>query len=182
MSKLSRVLLISTLLATPITAVAQADLITLENCLQSSGEFEPLITCEVHNGLGEAIAALGGRVSYVEPDRTVPWGTLKRGIDIPGGIEPNETRKISFPAPTIATDLPIGRDAHYRVEIDEATNVEGDHIFYGSGLTVGTTAPLAVEMERADSELPATDVDAQRDAVVVVKVGRGVGDLVAKAD
>lgn len=166
----------------PLSLSAQADMISLENCIQSLDGAEPLVSCDIHNGLGEAIAALGGRVSYVEPDRTVPWGALKRGIDIPGGIEPNETRKISFAAPTISPEFPIGKDAHYRVEIDEATNVDGDHIFYGSGLAVGTTLPLSVEMERASSELPATEVDAEREAIVIVEVGGGVGDLVAQAD
>lgn len=174
--------LAAVLLTMPLAAQAQADMISLENCMQSPGDVEPIVTCDVHNGLGEAIAALGGKVSYVEPGRTVPWGFLKRGVYIPGGIEPDETRSIAFPAPQIPTNLPVGQDSHYRVEIDEATNVDGDHIFYGSGLSIGNTLPLAVEMERAGSELPATDVDAQRDAIVIVEVGRGAGDLVAKAD
>jgi hypothetical protein len=161
-----------------LAAVANAaePTITLSNCELVGGSPDAGLDCEVTNLLDTAIAMMGAEVSYVEMDRAVPWARLRYDLDVPGGIEPGETRSISFKVPEVDHSLPIGEDAVFKVEILGALDVENDHIFYGSGIAVATAAPIS------RSEAEAGEVDPERQALIIIDADRGVGDLVVEAD
>jgi hypothetical protein len=63
------------------------------------------ITCDARNNSLNAIASMTYRIVIAQPDRTVPWYDKESAMDIPGGIEPHETRRITF------VGRPFGRPA-----------------------------------------------------------------------
>ena len=52
--------------------------------------------CDVTNGAVVAVASMKYRVVAAQTDRTVPWLNQQLRIVVPGGIEPQETRRLTF--------------------------------------------------------------------------------------
>jgi hypothetical protein len=94
-----------------------------------SGAWQPFsIACDVKNDGTSAVALIRYRVVVSEPGRTVPWGDEEAAMSVPGGVEPQETRRLEFvsrpmrlPEGTNAADLVFSVTPTDALDVNGAT-------------------------------------------------------------
>lgn len=70
-----------------LSGVAVADVSVTDTVLH-----EGTYDVRISNGTSEAIPSVIMSVEFVTPGRSVPWASHETSVDIPGGIEPGESR------------------------------------------------------------------------------------------
>lgn len=81
-------------LIAPQPLAAQNNPVTLSLCEVDTAS--RTMTCNVENTAGSAIAGLRYDLRLMEGDRSVPWGVSRGDFQVPGGIEPGETKRLNF--------------------------------------------------------------------------------------
>lgn len=124
-----RSLLILSLMATPSFG---AD-VTATNCTISEKAARLVmpaaaVDCDVNNSTDTAVAALTFRIIGKQPDRTVPWVDDKGAMNVDGGIEPGETRRLLLIGNFASPDSLQKPGLTFTVEITEAEDVDGKPI------------------------------------------------------
>lgn len=100
--------------------------VSLKNCAPEA-ERGSVFSCDVQNGTDRAIARLRYAVQMYEMGRTVPWSEGGGMIDVPGGIEPGESIRQTFPSPVIP-ERARGKSLGIRVIGVVAFDIDGSPI------------------------------------------------------
>ncbi|MDL4860812.1 hypothetical protein NPJ88_000545 [Halomonas elongata] len=88
-----------------------------------------IFSYDVTNNYDVAVSALDLRVVASTPGREVPWADNRGSIDIPGGVEPGETRTLKNRAPREADRaVSEGFDVVFDVEPMAAYDASGSAI------------------------------------------------------
>lgn len=97
---------------TPVEVVADDGLIgclrskiTLSNARIKDGDFSPQVGVDVTNNLPFAISAIRYQYRVISEGRSIPWVDDVFSIEIPGGIEPNETRYVGSTIYNLNTEV-----------------------------------------------------------------------------
>lgn len=87
--------LIAGALATLMAAGAWAE-VKVTNTEFHGDAFNSTYTMTVENESDHAVGRLEYRSVFKTPGRSTPWADESGGLDIPGGIEPGETRNLEY--------------------------------------------------------------------------------------
>jgi hypothetical protein len=74
---------------------------------------DEMLSCPVRNSGDNAFHSIRYAVVAVEEGRTFPWAETTGVVEIPGGLEPDETVSINFPLPTLP-ERAEGKEIQYR--------------------------------------------------------------------
>lgn len=85
------------------------------------------LDCAVTNRGPVALARLTGETLLKDPERTVPWAQAEFDMQVPGGIEPQETRHLTLPHPD-PTVVPEGFAARSLVRSVDGMTADGRSI------------------------------------------------------